>query len=43
MKKKTKKCLNCGSKFTQKYGRKNDIQRYKCNDCNKTFSSNRET
>ncbi|WP_420705569.1 transposase-like zinc-binding domain-containing protein [Francisella sp. TX07-6608] len=40
-KKKTKSCPNCGSKFTQKYGRKNDIQRYKCNSCNKAFSSNR--
>ena len=32
-------CKHCGSNKFKKYGySSNDIQRYKCNDCNKTFN-----
>jgi transposase-like protein len=32
------KCGHCGSKSYKKYGRRNDLQRYKCKKCGKTFN-----
>jgi transposase-like protein len=32
------KCGHCGSKKYSKYGVRNDLQRYKCNSCGKTFN-----
>jgi transposase-like protein len=33
------KCGHCHSKNFQKYGVRNDLQRYKCKDCKKTFNN----
>jgi transposase-like protein len=31
-------CLHCGSTSVIKHGKKNDIQRFRCKDCGKTFN-----
>lgn len=31
------KCINCKSEFLIKFGKQNNIQRYKCNSCKKVF------
>ena len=37
--KKIKYCSHCKSNKIVKWGRQSDLQRYKCNSCNKTFNS----
>lgn len=31
-------CLHCGSTLVIKHGKKNDVQRFRCKDCGKTFN-----
>ncbi len=31
-------CLHCGSVHAIKHGKKNDVQRFMCKDCGKTFN-----
>jgi hypothetical protein len=38
-----KKCPKCNSTFIKKNGKKGSIQRYKCTQCNKNFSSKRRS
>jgi hypothetical protein len=35
------KCPRCGSEKYKKNGKRNDVQRYKCNDCNREWSDAR--